>query len=738
MKPGEIEAIAGGYHADPFRVLGPHAVASIGSGGDNLTAGWQVRAWLPGAVGVEVITASGRIPAERAHEKGFFIAGFTDEPGAYRLAVTWPEGHTTEIEDPYRFPPVLSSFELHLHGEGTHYESYNTMGAHIVELLGVPGTRFAVWAPEAELVSVAGDFNSWDTTRHVMRRRDHGIWEIFLPHVGKGALYKYYVKGKLMGYRQLKADPYAFHSEKPPKQASVVWDLSGYEWQDHDWMERRARTNWLEQPVSVYEVHLESWMRHPDHSPLTYRELAAKLVPYVRRMGFTHIELMPVMEHPYSGSWGYQVTGFYTPTSRFGDPQDFMYLVDRCHQEGIGVIVDWVPGHFPRDTHGLAWFDGTSLYEHSDPRQGEHREWGTLVFNYGRNEVRTFLISNALFWLKKYHIDGLRVDAVASMLYLDYSRKPGEWIPNQFGGRENLEAIAFLRKFNEEAHTVPGAITIAEESTSFGGVSHPVYLGGLGFTMKWNMGWMHDMFHYFRQDPVHRKYHHNNITFSLLYAFSENFLLPVSHDEVVHGKGSLIGKMPGDEWRRFANVRAFLAYMYGHPGKKLLFMGAEIGQYEEWDYAGSIRWELLNYGYHRKLQALTAALNRLYTEHPSLYEVDYSFQGFEWIDLHDVEASVISFVRRAKNSSDFLMFVCNFTPVVRENYRVGAPASGAYVEILNTDAEMFGGSGVVHTNEIYTDPVPCHQRDQSVVLRLPPLGVCVLRPLNGTNPANGV
>ncbi|MCP5114483.1 MAG: 1,4-alpha-glucan branching protein GlgB, partial [bacterium] len=528
-------------------------------------------------------------------------------------------------------------------------------------------------------------------------------------------------------HQQMKSDPFAFASEIPPKSASIVCDLDRYQWGDQEWMERRAEKDLLKAPMSVYEVHLGSWMRAPNNRTLSYREAADSLVSYVKRMGYTHIELLPIFEHPFTGSWGYQVIGYFAPTSRFGPPEDFMYFIDRCHAEDIGVIVDWVPGHFPKDAHGLVFFDGTALYEHEDPRKGEHREWGTLIFNFGRNEVRGFLISNALFWLKKYHIDGLRVDAVASMLYLDYSREEGEWVPNEYGGNENLEAIDFMRQFNEQAHKVPGAVTIAEESTAFPGVSRPVYLNGLGFTMKWNMGWMHDMLEYFSHDPIHRKYHHQNITFSMLYAFSENFVLPVSHDEVVHGKQSLIGKMPGDEWRRFANARAFLAFMYAHPGKKLLFMGQEIGQYEEWNCEAGTRWDLLGFDYHRKLQALVRALNQFYRSEPALFEVDFHHSGFEWVDFHDVEGSVICFLRRAEDPRRCVLFVCNFTPLPRHSYRVGVPEEGFYEEVLNTDSELFGGSNVGNGGMVSSEPVPFQGRPCSLSLTLPPLAVLALR-----------
>ncbi len=723
MTDQEVEAIVGGYHSDPFRVLGPHA-----SGNGKRARGWQVRAFLPQAESAEVLLGDAVCPMEKRHEAGLFVTSLKGAPGPYRLRLRLDGGRQIETDDPYRFPPLLTDYDLHLHAEGTNFESYRMLGAHLAEVEGVRGVRFSVWAPNAEVITVAGDFNDWDTRRHPMRLRNGGVWELFLPGVGAGAAYKYFVRSRFHGYQQLKADPYGFGCETPPKSASVVRDLEGYRWGDARWMEARAGRDWLKEPVSVYEVHLESWLRGPHGQTLTYRELADALVEYAVRLNYTHLELLPVMEHPFSGSWGYQVIGYYAPTSRFGPPEDFMYLVDRCHQAGIGVIIDWVPAHFPRDAHGLAWFDGTALYEHEDPRKGEHRDWGTLIFNYGRNEVREFLISNALFWLRTYHVDGLRVDAVASMIYLDYSREPGGWIPNRHGGNENLEAIDFLRRFNELAHQVPGAITVAEESTAFAGVSRPVYLNGLGFTMKWNMGWMHDMLEYFSLDPIFRKHHHQNITFSLLYAFSENFVLPISHDEVVHGKRSLISKMPGDEWQRFANARAFLAYMYGHPGKKLLFMGCEIGQYEEWNHNSGLRWGLLKYDLHRKLQALVQELNRLYRAEPALHQVDFHYSGFEWVDFRDVEGSVISFLRRAENPADFLLFCCNFTPVPRYDYRVGVPAEGFYEEIFNTDSCLFGGGNLGNGGLRSSDPRPFHGRPHSFAVTLPPLAVVIFRP----------
>jgi 1,4-alpha-glucan branching enzyme len=722
MTAQEVDAIVGGHHGDPFRVLGPHRVRRRVS-----QLRWEVRAFLPQAETARVATGSQCAEMIRRHNGGFFVAGLNGSPEPYRIHARLWDGREVSLDDPYRFPPQVSEFDIHLHNEGTLYEAYRTFGAHPTESEGVHGVRFAVWAPNAASVSVAGEFNDWDVRRHPMRRRNGGVWEIFIPELSAGVLYKYHVRSRFRAYRQLKADPYAFYCETPPKSASVVWDIDRFQWSDSEWLERRAKTDWLKAPVTVYEVHLGSWLRDPGGQSLTYRELAVRLVDYVKRMGYTHIELLPVMEHPYTGSWGYQVVGYYAPTSRFGTPDDFKYFVNACHRAGIGVIADWVPAHFPKDAHGLVFFDGTALYEHADPRQGEHREWGTLVFNYGRNEVRAFLISNAMFWLKEYHIDGLRVDAVASMLYLDYSRHPGEWVPNQYGGNENLEAIGFLRRFNELAHTVPGVFTVAEESTAFPGVSKPVYLNGLGFTMKWNMGWMHDMLLYFSYDPVYRKHYHNHITFSLVYAFSENFVLPISHDEVVHGKGSLVSRMPGDEGQQFANARAFLAYMWAHPGKKLLFMGQEIGQREEWDDNSGIRWELLEFDYHRKLQLMVRELNRLYREHPALHQVDFQPAGFEWVDFHDVENSVIAFLRRAADPQDAILFCCNFTPVTRRDYRFGVPAPGAYQEILNTDSRHFGGSNIGNAGLVLSRPVPRHNRGHSISVTLPPLAVVAFK-----------
>ncbi len=729
MTDQEMEAIAGGYHGDAFAVLGPHAVS------DGARSEWEIRAFYPQAEKAELITDDQTLALERVHPTGIFVARLPHRPDSYRFRLISYSGQTWEAEDVYRFPPIITDFDLHLHSEGTNFEEYNMLGSHLASVEGVKGARFAVWAPNAVVVSVVGDFNGWDTRQNPMRARTGGVWEIFLPGVEVGTPYKYAVQSRFRGYSQQKADPFGFWMETPPKSATRVADLSGYEWQDQAWMEQRAQTSLLDSAMSVYEVHLGSWMRDYSNQPLSYRELAEKLVPYVKEMGYTHIELMPIAEHPYSPSWGYQVTGYFAPTSRFGPPEDFMHFIDTCHQANIGVFMDWVPAHFPKDAHGLGYFDGTALYEHQDPRLGEHRDWGTLIFNFGRNEVRAFLISNAMFWLKKYHVDGLRVDAVASMLYLDYSRKAGEWVPNIYGGNENLEAISFLQKTNELVHQIPGAVTIAEESTAFAGVSRPVYLNGLGFTMKWNMGWMHDMLHYFQLDPIYRRYHQNEITFSMVYAFTENFVLPISHDEVVYGKRALLDKMPGDEWQRFANVRAFLSYMYGHPGKKLLFMGCEFGQTAEWNSEGQIEWWLLQFAPHQKLKTFCAALNQLYRSQPALYEIDFQGWGFEWIDFHDADNSIVAFIRRAKRPEDYLVIVCNFTPQPQMQYRLGLPEAGRFLEIFNSDAEAFGGSNLGNGGAIVAEEKQSHGRLASAEIVVPPLGVVMFKPERPLPPA---
>lgn len=625
----------------------------------------------------------------------------------------------------------LTDLDLHLFKEGNHFKLYEKFGSHSTTIDGKSGTQFAVWAPNAERVSVIGDFNGWNSNSHPLNIRwdGSGIWEGFIPGIHHGSVYKYHIVSKSKNYTVEKADPFAFHSETPPKTASVVWDLN-YEWTDQAWMKNRHQNNSPQSPIAIYEVHLGSWRRvlKEGNRFLSYRELAHALAEYVREMGFTHVELLPVMEHPFFGSWGYQTTGYFAPTSRYGTPQDFMYLVGYLHQQGIGVILDWVPSHFPSDAHSLSYFDGTYLYEHADPRKGYHPDWGSYIFNYGRNEVWDFLISSALFWLDKYHVDGLRVDAVASMLYLDYSRKENEWTPNVFGGRENLEAIAFIKKFNEAVYlSFPSVQTIAEESTAWPMVSRPLYIGGLGFGMKWNMGWMHDTLEYFSKDPIYRKYDHNKLTFSIWYAFSENFVLPLSHDEVVHLKKSLIGKMPGDEWQRFANLRLLLGYMYGHPGKKLLFMGGEFAQWSEWNHDASLDWHLLQHPFHRGVQQWVKDLNHFYSNEPALYEMDFEAGGFEWIDFHDWEESIISFIRKGKKTDEIILIVCNFTPVPRYNYIVGVPRGGFWKEVLNSDASLYGGNGQGNYGSAEAEMIAAQNRPYSLLLTLPPLGVLFLK-----------
>jgi len=619
---------------------------------------------------------------------------------------------------------MLSNDDLFLFNEGSHYRLYEKLGAHPLTVDGVEGTYFAVWAPNARQVSVTGEFNGWDKSSHPLcPKGQSGIWEGFIPGVAKGTIYKYYLVSHKRGYHVEKADPFAFCTETPPKTASITWDLD-YSWGDRAWMEKRHARNALDAPISIYEMHLGSWQRVPKEGNryLSYRELASRLAEYLKQLGFTHVEFLPIMEHPFYGSWGYQLTGYFAPTSRYGTPQDFMYLVDYLHRHDIGVILDWVPSHFPNDEHGLGYFDGTHLYEHGDPRQGIHPDWNSFIFNYGRDEVRSFLLSNALFWLDKYHVDGLRVDAVASMLYLDYGRKEGEWIPNQYGGRENLEAIAFLRHFNEAVYQEsPDTQTIAEESTAWPMVSRPTYLGGLGFGMKWDMGWMHDTLEYMTKDPVYRKHHHNNLTFRLVYAFFENFVLPLSHDEVVHGKGSLLGKMPGDDWQKFANLRLLLGYMYAQPGKKLLFMGGEFGQWREWAHDESLEWHLLDYPPHSSLKRWVEDLNRFYRDQPALYELDFDSAGFEWIDCNDVEHSVVSLMRKGRSPDDLLVVVCNFTPTTHFNYRIGVPQSGFWREVLNSDAKEYGGSGCGNLGGIEAAPIALHGRPCSLTLTVPPL-----------------
>jgi 1,4-alpha-glucan branching enzyme len=724
-----LDAVAAGTCGDAFAVLGRHEVTIDGR------AAVIVRTMQPAASSVELVTAGRVTPMPRVRSGGLFearvpIEGVPVADQAYRLRVH--EGHTTrDLVDPYQYGQLISDYDLHLFGEGTHCRAWETLGAHVHTIGDVTGVRFAVWAPNAQRVSVIGDFNQWDGRVHPMRRLvPSGVWELFVPGAPIGARYKYEVRTPA-GYLLEKADPYAQTFEVPPSTASVIQERSRYAWGDGDWMRDRAsQGGWHDRPMSVYEVHLGSWRRAPDQDDryLTYRELAEQLVPYVREMGYTHIELMPVMEHPFSGSWGYQVIGFFAPTSRFGTPDDFRYFIDTCHRYGIGVLLDWVPGHFPKDEHGLGRFDGTSLYEHADPRQGEHRDWGTLIFNYGRTEVRSFLLSSALCWLETFHLDGLRVDAVASMLYLDYSRQAGEWIPNQYGGRENLEAVAFLQQLNMLTHgQAPGTITVAEESTAWPAVSRPTYVGGLGFTFKWNMGWMHDMLEYVQQDAIHRRWHHNKVTFSMLYSFTENFVLPFSHDEVVHGKRSMLDKMPGDAWQKHATLRALYGYMFGHPGKKLMFMGAEIGQRREWNDDSSLDWHLLDEPLHAGLRQWVRDLNMTYQREAALHQVDFEGTGFGWIDCNDNENSVISFVRRARDDGDFVVAVVNFTPVPREAYRIGVPRAGWYRELLNSDAAVYGGSNMGNGGGVETEPIADHGFDQSISLVVPPLGFVLLK-----------
>jgi len=638
---------------------------------------------------------------------------------------------TTQAERVRYDVTLLTDDDLYLFNEGSWLRAYEKLGAHPVQSGDERGVYFAVWAPNARSVSVIGDFNGWTPDRHPLQPRgSSGIWEGFVPGLDVGTLYKYHIRSHYHGYQVQKADPYGFFHETPPRTASIVWDLD-YQWGDQEWMAARRARNAFDAPISIYEVHLGSWMRVPEEGNrwLTYRELAPRLAEHVTRLGFTHVEFLPVMEHPFYGSWGYQITGYFAPTSRYGTPQDFMYLIDYLHQHGIGVILDWVPSHFPNDEHGLIYFDGTHLYEHADPRKGFHPDWRSAIFNYGRNEVRTFLLSSALFWLDRYHADGLRVDAVASMLYLDYSRGPGEWIPNEYGGRENLEAIAFLRRLNEEVYRhYPDVHTIAEESTAWPMVSRPTYVGGLGFGMKWDMGWMHDTLFYMSRDPIYRKYHHGQLTFRMIYAFNENFVLPLSHDEVVHGKGSLLAKMPGDDWQKFANLRVLYGYQYTQPGKKLLFMGAEIGQWREWNHESSLDWHLLAYEPHQGIERWLEDLNRLVREEPALHELDFHPDGFQWIDCNDAENSVLSYLRLAKTPGQELLVCCNFTPVPRQNYRVGAPRGGFWREILNSDAGEYGGSGWGNLGGVEAVPIPWHGRPYSLNLTLPPLAIIVLKP----------
>ena len=713
----DFQSLAKGRHGDPFDILGPHGAGKQ----------WTLRSWQPQAQAIEVLDADDVVIAsmQRVHAAGLFEAILPLPIVRYRLRLQ-ENDHSHVIEDPYRFDSPFGDLDRHLMREGKLQDLADKLGAHPLQIDGIDGVHFAVWAPNASRVSVVGLFNGWDGRRHPMRKHPgSGVWDIFIPSLCTGDYYKYELldaDGKLL---PLKADPFARHMEQAPGNASIV-HADDYQWQDDAWLSARRASSTLDQPMSVYEVHLGSWRRHQENNqPLSYRELAESLVNYVQDMGYTHIELLPVSEHPFDGSWGYQPVGLFAPTSRFGKPEDFKFFIDCCHQQNIGVIMDWVPAHFPRDEFGLGQFDGSHLYEHADPRQGSHPDWGTLIFNFGRPEVVNYLIANAVFWVEEYHIDALRVDAVASMLYLDYSRDEGAWVANQHGGNENLEAVEFLRRMNEQVHQ-SGAITIAEESTAWPGVSHPVYKGGLGFSYKWNMGWMHDSLIYFGEDPVHRRYHQDKLTFGLLYAFSENFVLPLSHDEVVHGKGSMIRRMPGDRWQTFANLRLYYSFMYAHPGKKLLFMGCEFAQVREWNHNQSLDWHLLEQADHAGVQQLLRDLNHVYRDTPALHQLDADSEGFEWIDCSDSEQSVIAFARHGSDSLQLAIAVCNMTPVVRSHYRIGVPQAGRYLERINSDAGVYGGSGVGNLGAVASAAIPLHGHPQSLSLELPPLTTLIL------------
>ncbi len=710
----DLRLLAQARHPDPFAVLGKHAL-------DAHTE--RVWAYLPGATKAVIVEGTHypmrRLPDSDVYE---WQGALGTQPDRYRIL--WRDqtgaGHLTY--DPYCFPPYISDLDLHWFNEGRHFHLYRVLGAHRKRIDSISGVLFAVWAPNAERVSVVGSFNQWDGRRHPMRRRIHGVWELFIPGLKAGVLYKFELRTRPKGMIMLKSDPFAQQFECRPATASIIADETPYPWQDHAWLSSRRTWDWLHQPLSIYEVHLGSWRRGEHGELLNYRDIAHQLVEYVKELGFTHIELMPITEHPLDDSWGYQTTGYFAATSRFGTPADLRYFIDYCHQHHIGVILDWVPAHFPKDAHGLARFDGSALYEHLDPRQGEHRDWGTLIFNYGRFEVKNFLLASAVYWLEEFHMDGLRVDAVASMLYLDYSRPHGEWIPNKYGGNENLDAIDFLRELNEISHTQhPGTIMIAEESTSWPQVTRPSWVGGLGFSMKWNMGWMHDTLTYMNKQPIYRQYHHDLLTFGLLYAFQENFILAFSHDEVVHGKRSLLDKMPGDAWQRFANLRLLYTYMWTYPGKKLLFMGCEFAQGLEWNHKTALDWYLLERSVHRGVQRLVSDLNALYRSRRCLYDGDFEQRGFEWIDCHDAPQSVISYLRKGPMRYDITVVVLNFTPVVRYQYRIGVPFDGMYREILNSDSEYYGGSNVGNAGQLQAQDVPWMGRPFSLLVTLPPL-----------------
>lgn len=714
----EIQKVLDLRHHDPFSVLGKH---SEGKGRV------LIRVLKPKVREINLLPGNHRL--ERIPNTDLFEwrGAASSVPEHYQLQWQDEDGNSHTAYDPYSFPPQLGDFDLHLFGEGKHWHAYRFLGAHLHTVNNISGVLFSVWAPNAERVSVVGEFNQWDGRCYPMRvRGGSGVWELFIPGLGPNLLYKFEIRSHNQGHIFLKIDPYGFGFELRPQTSSYTVPYPLHTWQDNEWMQARKKHNWLHAPMSIYEVHLGSWQRRADGSFMNYRELAEKIVEYVTSLGFTHIELLPIAEHPLDVSWGYQVTGYFAPTSRHGSPDDFRYFVDYCHRHNIAVLLDWVPGHFPKDAHALAWFDGSALYEYADPRQGEHRDWGTLIFNYGRHEVKNFLISNALYWLEEFHLDGLRVDAVASMLYLDYSRQPGEWVPNIYGGNENLEAIAFLRELNAITHAEhPGTLIIAEESTSWPQVTRPTWLGGLGFSMKWNMGWMHDTLQYISKEPIHRFYHHQHLTFGMLYAFTENFVLPFSHDEVVHGKRSMIDKMPGDSWQRFANLRLLYTYMWTYPGKKLLFMGNEFAHGREWNSAENLEWELLERPVHTGIQSLVRDLNHLYCQHPALHQCDFEHKGFSWIDCHDAAQSIISYTRHG-NEDDEVLVILNFTPVPRHDYRIGVNYVGSYHEILNSDSQYYGGSNVGNF-KVETETLPWMGKECSLSITLPPLGGVILQ-----------
>jgi 1,4-alpha-glucan branching enzyme len=718
MTASELNLISEARHHDPFAVLGRHPTAQ----------GELVRAYLPGARTATIV--DGDFPLQRLNGSDFFEwrgqSGIL--PPHYRLQWQTGEGEARIAYDPYCFPPQIAEFDIHLFNEGRHWHAYKFLGAHPWTVDGIEGVLFATWAPNAARVSVVGDFNRWDGRIHPMRvRGGSGVWELFIPGLKPGTLYKFELRNRDTGHIYLKADPYGRRFELRPSTASIVDGETPYAWNDGPWLERRRNADWQHQPVSIFEVHLGSWQKDDEGRFLSYRELARRLVDYVKPLGFTHVELLPITEHPLDASWGYQTIGNFAATSRFGTPDDFRFFVDYCHQHGLGVFLDWVPGHFPKDPHGLVRFDGSALYEHEDPRRGEHREWGTLIYNYGRNEVRNYLLASALFWLEEFHVDGLRVDAVASMLYLDYSRRPGEWLPNIHGGNENLEAIDFLRQLNEVTHgRFPGTVVMAEESTAWPMVSRPTWLGGLGFSMKWNMGWMHDTLEYMSKDPIHRHYHHEKLTFGMLYSFTENFILPFSHDEVVHGKRSLLYRMPGDEWQRFANLRLLYTYMFTYPGKKLLFMGSEFGQGNEWNAGATLDWYVLQYPFHQGVQRLVADLNRLYRDTPALHQLEFEPRGFEWIDCHDAPQSTLSYLRCADDQ--IAVVALNFTPVPRHDYRLGVPRPGAYREAINSDSDFYAGSNLGNAGLVEAEAISWMGRPYSISITLPPLAGVVFLP----------